>query len=178
MFVFARDWRLALPLLFGPTLRCLGISLYCLLTFNFGNERTQSRHRYEITRATRSRHLYESVPFSRSLREKETRLNILFPKSSGSFLRSKKLSLRFARSKKAIPKIVSRYFRNSGEGEFLLLRFRKIDGSLSRTGTEFKNIPRLSFAVSHRVRVHFLPTSVFAACVHTLMRELVRYEVL
>lgn len=134
MFVFARDWRLALPLLFGPTLRCLGISLYCLLTFNFGNERTQSRHRYEITRATRSRHLYESVPFSRSLREKETRLNILFPKSSGSFLRSKKLSLRFARSKKAIPKIVSRYFRNSGEGEFLLPRFRKIDGSLSVRG--------------------------------------------
>lgn len=152
MFVFARDWRLALPLLFGPTLRCLGISLYCLLTFNFGNERTQSRHRYEITRATRSRHLYESVPFSRSLREKETRLNILFPKSSGSFLRSKKLSLRFARSKKAIPKIVSRYFRNSGEGEFLLPRFRKIDGSLSVRGRApnsriFLGCPLLSRAV-------------------------------
>lgn len=105
MFVFARDWRLALPLLFGPTLRCLGISLYCLLTFNFGNERTQSRHRYEITRATRSRHLYESVPFSRSLREKETRLNILFPKSSGSFLRSKKLSLRSQDRRKQYPRL-------------------------------------------------------------------------
>lgn len=177
MFVFARDWRLALPLLFGPTLRCLGISLYCLLTFNFGNERTQSRHRYEITRATRSRHLYERSVLS-IFEEKRNALKYLVSKKLGIFLTIKEIIVTFARSKKAIPKIVSRYFRNSGEGEFLLPRFRKIDGSLSRTGTEFKNIPRLSFAVSRRVRVHFLPTSVFAACVHTLMRELVRYEVL
>lgn len=133
MFVFARDWRLALPLLFGPTLRCLGISLYCLLTFNFGNERTQSRHRYEITRATRSRHLYERSVLS-IFEEKRNALKYLVSKKLGIFLTIKEIIVTFARSKKAIPKIVSRYFRNSGEGEFLLLRFRKIDGSLSVRG--------------------------------------------
>lgn len=133
MFVFARDWRLALPLLFGPTLRCLGISLYCLLTFNFGNERTQSRHRYEITRATRSRHLYERSVLS-IFEEKRNALKYLVSKKLGIFLTIKKIIVTFARSKKAIPKIVSRYFRNSGEGEFLLPRFRKIDGSLSVRG--------------------------------------------
>lgn len=138
MFVFARDWRLALPLLFGPTLRCLGISLYCLLTFNFGNERTQSRHRYEITRATRSRHLYERSVLS-IFEEKRNALKYLVSKKLGIFLTIKEIIVTFARSKKAIPKIVSRYIRNSvcensEEGEFLLPCFRKIDGSLSVRG--------------------------------------------
>ena len=151
MFVFARDWRLALPLLFGPTLRCLGISLYCLLTFNFGNERTQSRHRYEITRATRSRHLYERSVLS-IFEEKRNALKYLVSKKLGIFLTIKKIIVTFARSKKAIPKIVSRYIRNSGEGEFLLPRFRKIDGSLSVRGRApnsriFLGCPLLSRAV-------------------------------
>ena len=151
MFVFARDWRLALPLLFGPTLRCLGISLYCLLTFNFGNERTQSRHRYEITRATRSRHLYERSVLS-IFEEKRNALKYLVSKKLWIFLTIKEIIVTFARSKKAIPKIVSRYFRNSGEGEFLLLRFRKIDGSLSVRGRApnsriFLGCPLLSRAV-------------------------------
>lgn len=151
MFVFARDWRLALPLLFGPTLRCLGISLYCLLTFNFGNERTQSRHRYEITRATRSRHLYERSVLS-IFEEKRNALKYLVSKKLGIFLTIKEIIVTFARSKKAIPKIVSRYFRNSGEGEFLLPRFRKIDGSLSVRGRApnsriFLGCPLLSRAV-------------------------------
>lgn len=151
MFVFARDWRLALPLLFGPTLRCLGISLYCLLTFNFGNERTQSRHRYEITRATRSRHLYERSVLS-IFEEKRNVLKYLVSKKLGIFLTIKEIIVTFARSKKAIPKIVSRYIRNSGEGEFLLPRFRKIDGSLSVRGRApnsriFLGCPLLSRAV-------------------------------
>lgn len=151
MFVFARDWRLALPLLFGPTLRCLGISLYCLLTFNFGNERTQSRHRYEITRATRSRHLYERSVLS-IFEEKRNALKYLVSKKLGIFLTIKEIIVTFARSKKAIPKIVSRYIRNSGEGEFLLPRFRKIDGSLSVRGRApnsriFLGCPLLSRAV-------------------------------
>ena len=151
MFVFARDWRLALPLLFGPTLRCLGISLYCLLTFNFGNERTQSRHRYEITRATRSRHLYERSVLS-IFEEKRNALKYLVSKKLGIFLTIKEIIVTFARSKKAIPKIVSRYIRNSGEGEFLLPCFRKIDGSLSVRGRApnsriFLGCPLLSRAV-------------------------------
>lgn len=52
VFVFARDWRLALLLLFGPTLRRLRIPVSlcasCLLTFNFGNERTQTVTRSDM----------------------------------------------------------------------------------------------------------------------------------
>lgn len=150
MFVFARDWRLALPLLFGPTLRCLGISLYCLLTFNFGNERTQSRHRYEITRATRSRHLYESVPFSRSLREKETRLNILFPKSSGFFLRSKKLSLRSQDRRKQYPRLFHDIFVTvEKENSFSHVFGKLMDPSRGRAPNSriFLGCPLLSRAV-------------------------------
>lgn len=123
----------------------------CLLTFNFGNERTQSRHRYEITRATRSRHLYERSVLS-IFEEKRNALKYLVSKKLGIFLTIKEIIVTFARSKKAIPKIVSRYFRNSGEGEFLLPRFRKIDGSLSVRGRApnsriFLGCPLLSRAV-------------------------------
>lgn len=88
MFVFARDWRLALPLLFGPTLRCRRFALRdCLLTFNFGNERTQRAD--IVTRLLGERSLETFLPPLFDLRGKKKRVYIY---ESHKYLNSKKLS--------------------------------------------------------------------------------------
>lgn len=149
----------------------------CLLTFNFGNERTQRAD--IVTRLLGERSLKTvSTTVIRSSRKKETRLYIriaqISKKLSSLTIDSSEIVVTFPRIESDSESdnffLVSSFYNFFGLGTRrtwnthpknpLSHGFEKSMDSLE-TRTEFRRI-----FVCHLSRVHILSTSVFAACTH------------